>query len=134
MHEYFRLYGPTTHPEPWVQSFIGQVFFYFLQVATAAAETAGSNCQQKSETISYVPSATALQTEIPCPKGTMTTYGSRKLFFGSNDPGIITYGKWRLVEDRPNKFGWVTDEVSSQQAEEVLNDADGIHFQRDTRP
>jgi len=120
-HLYLQDYGFTAHPGPGVHALIAQLFYYFLQVGIAASAAADPNCQRQPEALSS--RAARLKAHIPCPKGHLSIFESQILFGRPQPPGLEIGSEWRLVEDRPHKFGWVSEDTSSQlgQTEKTMS-------------
>jgi len=133
-HHFLRCWGGhISHPYHTVHRLVAETLFYFTTVSAKAASTMKPFCEKNQETFKHaLPSSSAIRLRPfldpykACPEGALVHYSS-KIIAGQNDKAVSLLGPdneasaWRLIEDRPGKWGWILNTATGDPTRDTLN-------------
>ena len=130
-HHYVECWGPVPHPHGQIHNLIAETAFYFVAVEVAAASTMLSTCKALNMTFKQaMPSAgamahrQALDPNTACPNGPLVYHSSNELFATHAPLSAVgpnsNSSQWALIEDRPDKFGWVLEAPSGDAVADTI--------------
>jgi hypothetical protein len=130
-HEFLQCWGETSHPLWGIHALIAEVLYFFIGVEVAAAAIMSPECEKTGNVFKQpFPSLEAsllepkLNPNAICPSGPFSYFSSRDLFFGktSNMSSVGPNEKsgWKLISDRPGKFGWVLGLATGESAHDTI--------------
>jgi len=136
LNNFFNCWGFQTHPHKPAHALIAQVLHHFIHVQVAAARSVLTACSSNtSDALNFQrqlpsPFALAMNSVLNphrlCPKGPLTEVVSAVLYKVDNNDAIYAMGpnantKWKLVEDRNDKFGFVIEAASGNHTFDTLS-------------
>ena len=126
-HAYLNCYGSGAHPYKAAHATMAQVLYYFIQMEVTAAKITIPMCEKAGLFPSHaLPSENAKRLSLllnplrSCPQGFLAHFNSKDCMIHPetappNVPGTFSDSstKWRLIEDRLDKYGWVIEGLDS---------------------